>query len=81
MPRKKIISAKQLTVEMNGLRLSAHEKICAERMKTLFKAIDEMRTEIKQLRSDVSKGKGAINLLILLGGLAGIIIGFLKWNG
>ena len=50
-------------------------------MKTLFKAIDEMRIELKQLRSDVSKGKGAINLLILLGGLAGIILGFLKWNG
>jgi len=64
-----------------GIRLSAHEKVCAERMKTLFKAIDEMRIEVKQLRSDVSKGKGAINLLILLGGLAGIILGFLKWNG
>ena len=64
-----------------GIRLSTHEKVCAERMKTLFKAIDEMRIEVKQLRSDVSKGKGAINLLILLGGLAGIILGFLKWNG
>ena len=64
-----------------GLRLSTHEKVCAERMKTLFKAIDEMRIEVKQLRNDVSKGKGAINLLILLGGLAGIILGFLKWNG
>ena len=41
----------------------------------------ELDTILKQLRSDVSKGKGAINLLILLGGLAGIILGFLKWNG
>jgi hypothetical protein len=50
-------------------------------MKTLFKAIDEMRLEIKQLRTDVSKGKGAINLLIILGGLAGALLGYFKWNG
>ena len=81
MPRKKNMSAKQLVEMSTGIRLSTHEKVCAERMKTLFKAIDEMRIELKQLRSDVSKGKGAINLLILLGGLAGIILGFLKWNG
>ena len=81
MPRKKIITAKEFSEMSTGIRLSAHEKVCAERMKTLFKAIDEMRIEVKQLRSDVSKGKGAINLLILLGGLAGIILGFLKWNG
>jgi len=81
MPRKKIITSKEFSEIPTGIRLSTHEKVCAERMKTLFKAIDEMRIEVKQLRSDVSKGKGAINLLILLGGLAGIILGFLKWNG
>ena len=81
MPRKKNITAKELTNQMTGMRLSTHEKICAERMKTLFKAIDEMRTEIKQLRTDVSKGKGAINLLIILGGLAGVLLGFFKWDG
>jgi len=81
MSKKKIITAKEFSEMSTGIRLSTHEKVCAERMKTLFKAIDEMRIEVKQLRSDVSKGKGAINLLILLGGLAGIILGFLKWNG
>ena len=81
MSKKKIITSKQFTDIPTGIRLSTHEKICAERMKTLFKAIDEMRVEVKQLRNDVSKVKGAINLLILLGGLAGIILGFLKWNG
>ena len=81
MSKKKIITSKQFTDIPTGIRLSTHEKICAERMKTLFKAIDEMRVEVKQLRNDVSKGKGAINLVILLGGLAGIILGFLKWNG
>ena len=29
--------------DSNGIRISYHEKVCAERMKTLFKAIDEMR--------------------------------------
>ena len=81
MPRKKNITTKELTNQMTGMRLSTHEKICAERMKTLFKAIDEMRIEIKQLRTDVSKGKGAINLLIILGGLAGVLLGFFKWDG
>ena len=81
MSKKKIITSKEFSEIPTGIRLSTHEKVCAERMKTLFKAIDEMRIEVKQLRSDVSKGKGAINLLILLGGLAGIILGFLKWNG
>jgi hypothetical protein len=81
MPKKNNITAKEFIEIPTGIRLSTHEKVCAERMKTLFKAIDEMRIEVKQLRSDVSKGKGAINLLILLGGLAGIILGFLKWNG
>ena len=66
---------------MTGMRLSKHEAICAERMKTLFKAIDEMRTDIKNLKKDINKGKGAINVLIFLAGLVGAMIGFFKWNG
>ena len=50
-------------------------------MKTLFKAIDEMRTDIKNLKKDINKGKGAINVLIFLAGLVGAMIGFFKWNG
>jgi len=65
----------------NGIRLTSHEKICSERMAQLVKSIDEMKKEIKELRSDMSKGKGAINLLIILGGLAGALLGFFKWNG
>ena len=42
MPRKKIITSKEFSEMSTGLRLSTHEKVCAERMKTLFKAIDEM---------------------------------------
>ena len=81
MPRKKTMTAKELTNQMTGMRLSKHEAICAERMKTLFKAIDEMRTDIKNLKKDINKGKGAINVLIFLAGFIGAMIGFFKWNG
>ena len=81
MPRKKTMSAKELTTQMTGMRLSKHEAICAERMKTLFKAIDEMRKDIKDLRQDMNKGKGAVNVLIFLAGLIAAIVGVFKWNG
>jgi hypothetical protein len=35
----------------NGIRLTSHEKVCAERMKTLFKSMDEVKKEIKELKS------------------------------
>jgi uncharacterized coiled-coil DUF342 family protein len=81
MPRKKTMTAKELTTQMTGMRLSKHEAICAERMKTLFKAIDEMRKDIKDLRQDMNKGKGAVNVLIFLAGLIAAIVGVFKWNG
>jgi len=42
-------------------------------MKTLFKAIDEMRVDIKSLKSDMNRGKGAATIIILIGGLIGSI--------
>ena len=57
----------------NGVRISYHEKVCAERMKTLFKAIDEMRGDIKSLKADMNRGKGAATIIILIGGLLGSI--------
>jgi hypothetical protein len=50
-------------------------------MKTLFKAIDEMRKDIKDLRADMNKGKGAVAFLVILGGFIATIIGFFKFNG
>ena len=79
MPRKK--KADELIQTSLGHRISKHEAICAERMKTLFKAIDAMRKDIKELRQDMNKGKGAVNLLIILAGLIAAIVGFFKWNG
>ena len=65
----------------NGIRLTSHEKVCAERMKTLFKSMDEVKKEIKELRADMNKGKGAVNVLVFMAGLLAAIIGFFKWNG
>ena len=60
--------------DANGIRISYHEKVCAERMKTLFKAIDEMRTDIRSLKADMNRGKGAATIIILIGGLLGSIL-------
>ena len=65
----------------NGISLTSHEKVCAERMKTLFKSMDEVKKEIKELRADMNKGKGAVNVLVFMAGLLAAIIGFFKWNG
>ena len=81
MPKKKTMTPKELTSQMTGMRLSKHEAICAERMKTLFKAIDEMRKDIKNLRQDMNKGKGAVSVLIFLAGIVAAIVGVFKWNG
>ena len=62
--------------DSNGIRISYHEKVCAERMKTLFKAIDEMRYDIKSLKADMNRGKGAAAIIILIGGLLGSILYF-----
>ena len=70
---KKRKSIKSSLEESNGRRISYHEKVCAERMKTLFKAIDEMRKDIKELKTNMDRGKGAAAILILIGGLIGSI--------
>ena len=70
---KKRKSIKSSVEEANGIRISYHEKVCAERMKTLFKAIDEMRKDIKELKTNMDRGKGAAAIIILLGGIIGSI--------
>jgi uncharacterized coiled-coil DUF342 family protein len=65
----------------NGIRLTSHEKVCAERMSQLVKSIDEMKKEIKELRNDMAKGKGAINLLLIIGGVLGGLVGFFNMDG
>ena len=79
MPRKKI-TAKEFVEQATGVRLSAHERICAERMKTLNDSINELKREVKSLRNEVSKGKGAVAVLVFVGTLVASIIGFLNFK-
>ena len=80
MPRKKITPT-QYAEHTAGVRLSAHEKLCAERMKNIQESIKELSREVKSLRTEVSKGKGAISVLVFLGTLIVGLVGFFKWNG
>ena len=79
MPRKKI-TPKEYSEVAAGIRLSSHEKLCAERMKVLNENINELRKEVKCLRQDMSKGKGAISVLIFIGGILGVILGYFNWE-
>ena len=66
MRSKKRKSIKSSIEDANGIRISYHEKVCAERMKTLFKAIDEMKKDIKSLKSSMDRGKGAAAIIIFI---------------
>jgi|TARA_B110000285_G_scaffold128776_1_gene145020 uncharacterized coiled-coil DUF342 family protein len=72
----------------NGIRISYHEKVCAERMKTLFNRIDEMKKDMKSLKEDVSevkaninKSKGGLKVLIAIGSIVAGVVGFFKYDG
>ena len=72
MPKKKSSVA---TIGL-GYRLSSHEKLCAERMKLLQKSIDEIKRDVSSLKDKVSKGSGAVAVLMTLGAF---IIGVLSY--
>jgi hypothetical protein len=59
-----------------GIRLSSHEKLCAERMKQLIKSIDELNKKVSKLSDDVSRGKGAVAVLIGIGTIIAACIGY-----
>jgi hypothetical protein len=80
MPRKKITPS-LIAEQATGVRLSSHEKLCAERMKTLNESINELKREVKSLRQDVSMGKGGLKVILAIGTLVVGIIGFFKFNG
>jgi len=79
MPRKKI-TPKEFSEVATGVRLSSHEKLCAERMENILKSIEEMRKEIKSLRQDVSMGKGGLRVILAVGTLIVGIIGFFQFK-
>ena len=79
MPRKKL-TPKEYADVATGVRLSSHEKLCAERMKVLHESINELKKEVKSLRQDVSKGKGMVQVLVFLGTLVAGVIGFFQYR-
>ena len=79
MPRKKI-TPKEFSEVATGVRLSSHEKLCAERMENILKSIEEMRKEIKSLRQDVSMGKGGLRVILAVATLIVGIIGFFQFK-
>ena len=78
MPKKP--TSKQYADIATGVRLSSHEKLCAERMKALQEAINELKREVKSLRSDVSRGKGMVQVLVFLGTVVAGLIGFFQFK-
>ena len=74
MPKKKSSTA---AIGL-GYRLSSHEKLCAERMKLLLKSIEDLNKKVSKLTEDMSKGKGAVAVLMALGALVIGILGFLN---
>ena len=60
------------------LRISYPEKICADRMKTLFKRIDEMGSDVKELKTFMNRGKGAGALLFIILSILGSLFYFFK---
>ena len=61
---------------VNAIRISYHEKVCQERMKTIFKVLDEMRLDIRSLKNDMSMGKRTAATIIVIGGLIGSVFYF-----
>ena len=74
--KKRKITPIELTDAMTSIRLSSHEKLCAERMKQLIKSVDELKKDVKDMKADMNKWKGAGGIIILLGGLLGSVFYF-----
>tara|TARA_X000001382_G_scaffold103498_1_gene78409 strand:- start:985 stop:1224 length:240 start_codon:yes stop_codon:yes gene_type:complete len=79
MARKKV-SSKQYVEMATGVRLSSHERLCAERMKQIQTSINELNKEVKALRTDVSTGKGMVKVIVFLGTVIGTIIGIFQFK-
>jgi hypothetical protein len=77
MPKKRI-TTKSIVNASLGIRLSSHEKLCAERMQYLIKSIDDLNKKVSKLSEEVSKGKGAVSVLVALGTIAAAVLGYLN---
>ena len=80
MARKKVNPVQMYAEQTTGVRLSSHEKLCAERMNNILKTLEEMKREVKSLRQDVSMGKGGLKVILAIGTLVVGIIGFFQFK-
>ena len=75
MPKKKTAT---IVNQQVGIRLSSHEKLCAERMNNLLVSIGRLEKKVDTLSDSVSKGKGIVAVLVFLGSIAAACIGYLN---
>ena len=78
MSKKKTLTPRNLINTSLGIRLSSHEKICAERMTLLIKSIDALKKNVDELKIQVAKGKGAVAVLVFLGTIVAGVFGYLN---
>ena len=78
MPKKKSVTS--LAQQSVGIRLSSHEKICAERMDNLLTSIERLEKKVDTLSDSVSKGKGIVAVLVFLGSIVAAAIGILNYK-
>jgi hypothetical protein len=71
---------KKHPISATAIRLSSYEKYSKERMDTIIKRLDDLTVEVKDLRTDVSMGKGVIAFLVIIGSIAGSVIGFFQFK-
>ena len=71
---------KKQPISATAIRLSSYEKYSKERMDTIIKRLDDLTAEVKDLRTDVSMGKGVIAFLVIIGSIAGSVIGFFQFK-
>ena len=79
MPRKKI-TPKEYSEVATGVRLSSHEKLCAELMNNILKTLEEMKREVKSLRQDVAMGKGGLKVILTIGTIIVGILGYFNFK-
>ena len=80
MVKKRKVTPKEYAEYAAGVRLSAHEKLCAERMNRLNKSIDNLRKDVNDIKDNVSRGKGIVAVLVFLGSIAAAVVGVLSWK-
>ena len=78
MAKKKSKSIREFSSIGLGVRLSSHEKLCAERMKHLIKSIEDISKKVSKLSEEMYQGKGAVKVLMALGALVVGILGYLN---